>query len=167
MQESKNIFWIIAVTDRAINFLLYSFQKILFLIEIEKIIFQARAFNFEIQFRYHLSMLWEIIEELCSPIDAITRRKKETRGRLKYIYIYCIFESPWRIPVESTRGRDPRREIESGVRVQRRGVLEKFRGSWKGKWNARIRGMPTVRLAISLPRPISSHYPAVSQPYNT
>lgn len=109
MQESKNIFWIIAVTDRAINFLLYSFQKILFLIEIEKIIFQARAFNFEIQFRYHLSMLWEIIEELCSPIDAIARRKKETRGRLKYIYIYIVYsrargEFPWKARVGEIPG---------------------------------------------------------------
>lgn len=101
----------------------------------------------------------DIIEAL---IDLISNNGKNEiwRGRLKYLRISRV---------QNSGGKHAWVRSQAGDRVQRtkKRVPEKFRGSWKGKWNARIRGMPTVRLAISLPRPISSHYPAVSQPCNT
>lgn len=104
---------------------------------------------------------WSLIE-LISKLKQSQKGERTPRGRLKYFRISRVRDS---------RGKHAWVRSQAGDRVwctrTKKRVLEKFRGSWKGEWNARIRGMPTVRLAISLPRPIFPYYPAVSQPCNT
>lgn len=65
--------------------------------------------------------------------------------------------------VQNSGGKHAWVRSQAGDRVQRtkKRVPEKFRGSWKGKWNARIRGMPTVRLAISYLLALSCRISAV------